>query len=596
MLHRAALCLVLAALVFTACTKENDTTTPTTGTGDVPMTRLTSLPSAGGDATSVDFLDATTIVAVIDGKIYTMPIGGGTPTLRYDNATYTQLVVGGGGEIYARTDDALWVIPSMGATPVKTSLQIKTAQTLNVYLSVGPNGQCYVRILSYPTVIRIYTSADQGTTWTTLPLPPSYSYGGGLCFGPTANEIYVCGPSSFHATTDAGATWTSSPAPIPNYGGELLRRANGDIICYVPGGGGLRVSRTKGASFTDVLPFNRAPYIWKLIEGADGMLYAALAMSVVTAGEKPLEIMRSNDGGATWEHLYFSLGHDMALRGQNMLVAQSGRAAGGVAISNDNGSSFTVSGLSTISSITSFGFDGNGALIIAADNALFQQTTSGWRSLGPPTTATSITTTPQGTIYVASTATSYVSTNNGTTWQSATMPSYTYSGVGSIGLPVVFGMKNGNALVSITTYRSDLVPAVHTNGSLVIITPAGVATRASVNGNFVRVLQDADGVLYGSTNNFTSARRSVDGGTTWTEVPKGAPGFAIDSRNKFIAYGELSSYKMGTIGSDALSTLTLSGFPLTSNTIVQARFDKNDRLWLLCNGSELYMATKPLPN
>lgn len=595
MRHLAALCLLLAALFSTACTKESDTTTPNSEKGDVPMTRRTSLPSAGGNATSVDFLDASTIVAVIDGKIYTLPIDGGTPTLRYDNATYTQLVVGGGGVVYARTGDALWVIPSMGASPVKTSLPIATGQTLNVYLSVGPNGQCYVRVLSYPSVIRIYTSADQGTTWTTMPLPTSYAYGGGLCFGASSNVIYVSGPLSFHTSTDAGATWSNAAAPIPNYGGELLHRANGDIICYVSGGGGLRVSHDNGTSFTDVLPFNRAPYIYTLLEGSDGLLYAALAATVITGAEKPLDIMRSADGGSTWTHLYSTLGHDLAMRGQQIVVGQSSGAAGGVAISNDNGSSFSVSGLSTVSSITSFGFDGNGALLIAADKALFQQTASGWRSLGPPTMATSITTTPQGTIYVASTATSCVSTNNGDTWQTVTMPTYTYGGVGSVGLPVVLGMKNGNALVSITTYRSDLVPAVHTNGSLVIITPAGVATRTSVNGNFVKVLQDADGLLYGSTNNFSTAQRSVDGGTTWTEVPKGQLGFAIDSRNKFIAYGELSSYKMGTIGSDALSTLTLSGFPLTSTSIVQARFDKNDRLWLLCGGSELYAATKSLP-
>jgi hypothetical protein len=595
MIHRAALCLLLVALVVASCTKDGDTTTPTPQSGDVPMTRLASLPSGGGDATSVALLDASTIVAVIDAKIYTLPLNGGTPTLRYDNAAYTQLVVGGGGEIYARTDDALYVIASVGATPVKTSLQIKTAQTLNVLMSVGPNGQCYVRILSYPTVIRIYTSADQGTTWTTMPLPTSYAYGGGLCFGTSANEIYVSGPSSFHASTDAGATWTSAPAPIPNYGGELLRRANGDLICYVPGGGGLRVSRNNGTSFTDVLPFNRAPYIWKLVEDANGDLVAALSATVVTSGEKPLEIMRSKDGGATWEHLYFSLGNDMALAGQNILVAQSNRAAGGVAISNNNGQTFVTSGLSTVSTITSFGFDGNGALIIAADNGLFQQTTSGWISLGPPMNASSITTTPQGTIYVASTVTSCVSTNNGRTWQTVTLPSYTYSGVGRVGIPVVYGMKNGNALISITTYRSDLVPAVHTNGSLVIITPEGVATRASVNGNFVKVLQDADGVLYGVTDNFTSARRSVDGGMSWTEVPKGTPAFAIDGRNKFIAYGDLSSFRSGTIGSDALATLTLSGFPLPSNSIVQARFDKNDRLWLLCGGREIYTASKAIP-
>lgn len=159
------------------------------------------------------------------------------------------------------------------------------------------------------------------------------------------------------------------------------------------------------------------------------------------------------------------------------------------------------------------------------------------------------------------------------------MPPYNYGGVGVIGLPVVLGMRNGNALVSITTYRSDLYPPMHTNGSMVIVTPAGSASRASMNGNFVKVIQDADGVLYGGTNNFSTAQRSNDGGQSWTEVSKGA----------------LGSYRSGTVGSDALATLTLCGFPLPSNSIVQARFDKNNRLWLLSGGGELYGATTQLP-
>ncbi|MCX6141312.1 MAG: sialidase family protein [Candidatus Kapabacteria bacterium] len=581
-------CLIVAvALLFASCTKEGDATTPPTIPGDVPMTRIASLPSAGGNVTSLDFLDASTIAAVIDAKIYTVPIAGGTPTLRYDNAAYTRLVVGGGGEIYALTDDALWVISAISSTPMKTTLTIRTAQTLNVYLSVGPNGQCYVRVLSYPSVIRIYTSTDKGTTWTTMPLPTSYSYGGGLCFGASANEIYVCGPTSFHASTDAGTTWTTSPAPIPNYGGELLHRANGDIICYVPGGSGLSVSRNKGASFTSVLPFNLTPYIWKLIEGADGLLYAALARYVMTGGEKPLEIMRSEDGGGTWKHLYYSLGHDLAVRSQQVIVGQSGYGAGGVAVSTDNGATFVTNGISTIKNVTSFGFDGNGALIIAADFALFQQTSSGWLSLGPPMNATNITTSPQGTIYVVTPSDSYSSTDNGRTWTTITMPAVIHGNIGSVGTPVVLGMKNGNALVSVTTYRDDLFPAVHTNGRTVIITPTGTATRASVNGNFVKVIQDADGVLYGATDNFRTAQRSTDGGTSWTEVPKGTLAFAIDGQNKFIAYGELGSYSVGKIGNDALSTLTLSGFPLQSNAIKQARFDKQNHLWLL-GGDQLH--------
>jgi len=84
----------------------------------------------------------------------------------------------------------------------------------------------------------------------------------------------------------------------------------------------------------------------------------------------------------------------------------------------------TTIGLSTIKNITSVGFDGNGAIIVAADLSLYQQTSSGWISLGPPNNATSITTTPQGTIYVVSVAFTHASTDNGRTWNTTTMPPY----------------------------------------------------------------------------------------------------------------------------------------------------------------------------
>lgn len=553
------------------------------------MTRLTDLPAARGNAVSIDILDASTLVAVIDDKIYTVPTSGGRPTLMHANARYESVVVGGGGEIYALTYDALYVIDHIGGTPRVVDIQIRTPQTEKVTLSVSPTGDPYLRVYSYPARMTLYTSADRGTTWTTIPMPSDFRYGGGLAFGPSG-ELYLSSPMGFYTSPDRGMTWTSYPAPLANYGGELVRRSNGHILYYVPGGGGLRLSTDGGASFTE---FTDPPNFSKIIEGADGVLYALINRGSTTLADKPMTVAKSTDGGTTWQHVYFVQGHDFAMKGSVVAVAQGEKASGGVAISTDNGRTFIPAGLGSVESISSFGFDAEGNLILLADRTLYRKTSSGWRTLGGQSGFFTMATTPQGTIFLPHISSTFLSVDDGVSWKETLMPDYLYGGVGSIGLPVVLGTRNGDLIVSVTTYREEL--ATHTNGMLVRVRPDGTATRLTNGSNYVSIVEDATGLLYGQTVNFVTYQRSTDGGALWTEVQTPVPGFAFDSRNRYIAYGELGTFRQGSLGDNGTQALTLTGFTSQSHYIRSAKFDSHDRLHLLTSDQGLFVATQPLP-
>lgn len=589
-MHRL-LFLVLAAAILYGCGTTSEPSTPSTP-GELGMTRLTDLPAAKGKVVSVDVLDASRLVAVIDDRIYAVPISGGTPSLMHANARYESIVVGGGGEIYALTHDALFVIDRIGGTPKAVDIQIRTAQTEKVALSVSPTGQPYLRVYAYPARMTLYTSADRGTTWTTVSLPSGFLYGGGLAFGPSG-EMYLSSPQGFYASPDRGTTWTSYPAPLANYGGELVRRSNGHILYYVPGGGGLRLSTDGGASFTDLSPFNDHPYFSKIVEGNDGILYALINRGATTQADRPMTVAKSTDGGTTWQHVYFAQGHDFVVKGSVIAVAQGEAASGGVAISTDNGRTFVPAGLGTVESISAFGFDAEGGLIILADRTLYRKTSGGWKTLGGQSGFVTMTTTPQGTIFLPDVSSTFLSVDGGTSWKQAPMPDYLYGGVGAITLPVALGTRSGDLIVSITTYRDDL--ATHTNGMLVRVRPNGTATRLTNGNNYISILEDATGSLYGQTVNFRTYQRSTDGGTSWTEVQAPTPGFVFDSQNRFLAYGELGTFRQGSLGSSGTKPLTLTGFTSQSNYIRSAKFDSHDRLHLLTSDQGLFVATQPLP-
>ena len=105
-------------------------------------------------------------------------------------------------------------------------------------------------------------------------------------------------------------------------------------------------------------------------------------------------------------------------------------------------------------------------------------------------------------------------------------------------VPVVLGKRDNEFLVSITTYRDDL--GTHTNGALYKVDDNGMAAKITgANGNFVKIIEDRDKILYAATVNFSDALKSTDGAATWQVQPTGTPAIAINSNNRFISNGEM---------------------------------------------------------
>lgn len=578
----------LTLVLLTSCSTTSDpSTSPTPTSATITMQRLSDLPHNGGDVSSIAFLDAQTLVAVIDGKIATVPVTGGTPTILHSNAAYVAVIVGGGKEVYALSSDALWVLDDITATPRKSTVYTKNGQTLNVRMSIGPNGQPYIRIYSYPTVMQVFTSTDKGSTWNQVSVPTGAEYGGGLAFG-ASNEMYASSPSSFYTSTDAGATWKRSPAVVPSYGPEIVKRKNGDVICYVPGGGGLWSSSDNGASFTTITPINTKPFYSTIVESDEGVLYALASESAIPGVATFARCMRSTDG-RTWVPVHTVEGSDLALQGATIAIGRTSANGGGVLLSSDKGVSFTSAGMGAVQTITSFGWTADGSLVLLADHGLYLRNGSQWRALGSSTAYEVLSSARNGTLYVAGINVASVSTNAGQSWMDGSMPPCNGGGAGRYAIPAMIATQGNDALVALTYYRTDLQK--HTNGILVRLSPTAT-TSVAVNGtNYVWMAQDAAGTLYTRTENFATNQRSTDNGATWTEVPQPAPGFVFNSTMKFIAYGSGNSFTSGTIGSVGTAALTLSGLTLQGSNIVSALFDSSDRLHILTADQGLYIAT-----
>ncbi len=581
---------LVSMLIVHGCSPSTGTNTPVTpNTATIAMQQLSDLPKAGGDVSSVSFLDAQTVVAVIDGKIATVPVSGGQVTILHSNATFESVCVGGSKEIYALAYSELWVLDNINSTPKKSSVFTRNGQTLSVNLSVGTNGQPYLRVLSYPSSMQVWTSTDKGVTWTTVQFPTLKEGGGGFAFG-TGSEVYASSPQSFYSSNDNGTTWTKHPAVKANYGGELLVRKNGDVVYYIPNGGGLWSSSDKGNSFTNLTPFNDNPFYSMIREADDGYLYALLKPSSSPVVEKAARLMRSLDG-KTWTHVLFAEGRDLAIQGSKIAVAMSGQTSGGIAVSDDMGQSFKCAGTQDVQAIQSFGWNASGDLCVFADKGLFVKTSSGWRCHGNALIFGGFCSAGGGIMYLCGINTCYVSNDAGKTWKDIVMPPTPgTSGTGTFKIPVVFGVNQGDALVSVTYFRYDL--SKHTNGRLLRLKPDGSVTTIKSGTNYIWMAQAGSGRLYARTDNFATNQYSADMGFNWTETPTAAPGFVFNNTDRFIASGGGMSFRWGTLQNSTTATLTLDGYTSQSIYLNSALFDAQDRLHILSLDKGLFVSSQ----
>ncbi|MDB5034688.1 MAG: hypothetical protein JWQ98_1929 [Chlorobi bacterium] len=603
--------LLLLGLALAACTTTTDpggTNTPASTTA--AMKQITDLPMAGGDVTSLAIAADNSIIAAIDGKLYSMSASGGAMNLISNDPVHTTIGLAPSGELYAVTDRNFRTydlssgshrdVPIDPAGPFAQNRYITESEII-----FSPAGEPYVKLINNTPQMYVYHSTDKGASWAALKLPPAFKYGGGLAFAPNG-DILVTGAFGFFRSSDGGATWATYPAPQPNYAASLYVTANGDIYHYVRGGGGLLVSRNGGASFTELAKFNAAPFFTSLRQGADGALYALANQS---AGS--FELIRSTDGGATWRHAMFAQGHDLALRGSSIAVGLTAMGLGttkdhgGIVVSRDNGGTWTSMGTGPVARVTDIGLDRDGNLMIFADNGLFRQTSSGWQALGTqPGAFARFASSPQGVFLLANTASVFRSSDNGATWTESPILNY-QPGIDPASITSLFAMKKGSGefLVSITSYSDG---RGYTNGQMYRVGADGKPVKMSGStATLATIVQDRDGVLYGGSSTldpftYTFTGRgytSSDGGATWTEVPKAMSisALAFNSQNRYLTTAGMSGgYGLGTPGSDQKTTLKLDGFTSPGNYISRVMFGPDDRLYIVALDKGLFVSNGPV--
>jgi hypothetical protein len=571
------------------------------------MSQLTDLPMSGGDVTGVANTPDDGIVAVIDGKLYSMNGSGGAMQLINDDAPHSAIGLAPDGTLYAVTATDLRAydlttgahrsVPIDPAGPNGGGMRIEETEVI-----ISPSGQPYIRLINNRPQTYIYTSTDKGTSWTALKMPDGFRYGGGLAFTP-GGDMLLSGAFGFYRSSDGGTTWTTYPAAYANYGPSLVATSNNDIYAYVRGGGGMRVSHDGGASFSDLSQFNRSPFFTALAKGQDGSLYALASRSSQSApSSSPTGLLRSTDGGTTWHHVVYAQGHVLAMRGPGTVIglaaASSDGRSGGLMISHDGTATWTTAGMTKVSTITDVGFDRNGALMILADGGIYRRTSGGWQTLGAQSSEFSrFATTPDGTLAVANLTTVFRSNDNGVSWSEMAIPNYLPAFNGTPAVTTLIGRRNGDFLLSITNYAD---ATGYVNGQIYRVGTDGTPAKLAPSGNsFATITEDRDGVLYGVTSTLSQltytfnseSYSSTDGGASWQKGGNGPGISGVNSKNRYFAITGQSSYAMRTAASDQKTDITLSGFTSQGNYIRRAAFGPDDRLYIITLDKGLFVSS-----
>ena len=609
------LLFLLLGLALAACddngTNPDDSGNP--GSNTVTMTQLTGLPMTGGDVTGVAITSGNTIIAAVDGKLYSMSAAGGSMQLINGDAKHSAIALAPSGELYALTETEFRSYdlpagtyrsaPIDPAGPFAMGRRIEESEIM-----FSPSGEPYIKLINNTPQTYVYRSSDKGTSWQAVPMPSGFQYGGGLAFAPNG-DMLMSSAFGLYRSSNGGTSWTSSPAPRPNYGGNMMVTANGDIYHYPRGGGGLVVSHDGGASFTELTPFNKAPYFTSLQQGPDGNLYALARRGSGNSDDMlyPTSFLRSGDRGATWQHVLFAQGRAFSMKGSMFVIGlgvsglSSTREHGGLVISRDGGEIWTPAGTRPVEQIVDIDFDKDGNLMILADQGLYRKTSSGWQTLGTqPNVFFRFAATPQGTLLLANTTATFYSADNGDTWSEALIPDYQMSSTGSPGMPALIGRKNGEFLFSITSYADAYG---HTNGHLYRVGNDGKPVRIpAISQSFSSLAEDHNGKLYASTQTVDPLRQvfvgegytSNTGGTSWDKAPSVQGSSSFNSQNRYFLLAGNSGFALKTLGNDNLSELKLEGFTSQPHYITRSMFGSDDRLYLVTLDNGVFISNAPV--
>lgn len=557
------------------------------------MTAVTDLPATGGNTTSVAFLPDHSIVAVMDGQLYSFDAQGKNRQVINDEAVHTTLAVAPTGEIYAATQSAIRIYNRITGA-FTTTAPLPTSNLRAINLKFSPSGKLIVITTdNYPRGYA-YTTPDNGATWKPIVFlngSVAMSGGGEIAFTPSG-AMLAADASSLQKSTDGGATWTLLTTNVPNsWGVQVIAITENDILTYAAGGNNARISHDGGVTFTNL---SSSLYTSKLMVGSDHTVYGIINTSSLpnAVEDRPSELARSTDMGQTWTHLVFGYGISMAMDGQSIVmgIRQSDltTSSGGMYLSTNSGAIWSSSGTTTVDQITDFSVGKNDQLLINASHTLYRYNGTSWEVLGGIPQLDQFSANSQGSIAVFDPTTTLYSSDNGVSWRSGTVPRQVM-GPGRPHVPAYTRRANGDFVFCVTEYRDDL--SVETNGRMFKLSSDGVPTALpNAGGNFVR-LSDESSAMHGLTVNFSDRLISLDGGATWKVDSSDYVPMAFNSQNTY--FNILGKPLLGKFGQKPPTTLNITGASDQVYQTKKAEFNSKDQLYLLLNG-KVYYSNNPL--
>ena len=272
--------------------------------GDSPI--LFAPETWGGVYSQTVFIDAN---KTIDGGASWQPFGpGDSAAIRAVHPSDPDMIYSGHSSsssgVHRTTDGGMtWEIASQGLTGVfPWSMEVVPDQPDVVF--AGSN------------VGAVFKGTGGGSAWQRLPVAYGGSRGGGIQVDPvTTTRVYAGAYGGVYTSDDGGDTWpTFVPIDppeaytdcnlsagvllaIPGQPGTLLAAVSHDLgSCSIPGHGSIYRSTDYGEHWSRVFPTQSQES-----NQFSDLAYDALTTTIVYAARYGDSMLKSTDGGATWE-------------------------------------------------------------------------------------------------------------------------------------------------------------------------------------------------------------------------------------------------------------------------------------------------------
>ncbi len=277
---------------------------------------------------------STTMFSCNDGGIFKSTDNGDNFTDISNNLAIAQVVGFGNSANVATT---------MVNGEQDNGTNLKTGSSWNNIFG-GDGGECFFDYTNNNTIYYQYVngafkrSTDGGVTTTSittgLPPGPSFDFYSAWVMDPVnPNRLYVGGVATLYTSPDQGTTWTAlgTPPGVSNIKGIAVAPSNTTII-YVIKDGAVSKSTNSGVSFADItgtLPVANASLTSVAVSNTDPNK-VWVTFSGYSAGNK---VFKSIDGGTSWTNVSTGLPN----LPMNEVVYTNGSATDAVYIGSDIG-------------------------------------------------------------------------------------------------------------------------------------------------------------------------------------------------------------------------------------------------------------------